>query len=45
MGITQASGFAEPDAVDQARVVQGIADNGVSFVEQGFEQAAVRIEA
>ena len=44
MGIPQASGFAETDAVDQACMVQGIADNGVSFVEQAFEQTAVRIE-
>ena len=29
----------------EAGMVQGIADDGVSFVEQGFEQSAVGIEA
>ena len=45
MGIAQTGGFAEPNAVDQARVVQGIADDGIPLVEQGFEQSAVGVEA
>ena len=45
MGIAQPGGFAEANAVDQARVVQGIADNGIPLVQQGFEQSAVGVEA
>ena len=45
VGVAQAPRLAETNAVDDAGVVQGIADDGVLGVEQRFEQAAVRIEA
>ena len=37
--------LAEADAVDDAGVVEGVRDHGVAFVEQRFEDAAVRVEA
>ena len=36
--------LAETDAVDDAGMVQGIADDGVFGSEQSFEESAVRIE-
>ena len=44
MGIPR-GGLTETNAVDQAGMVQGVADDGIPFVEQGFEQSAVGIEA
>jgi hypothetical protein len=37
--------FAQPDAVDDAGVIEGVTDHRILIVEQGFEQTAVRIEA
>ena len=37
--------LAEPDAVDDARVVELVADDGVLFAEERLEQAAVGVEA
>ena len=45
MGIAKSFGFAQADAVNHARMIQGVADHGVSFIEQDFEEASVRIEA
>ena len=45
IGVTQASGFAQPDAVDDAGVVERVGDDGVLFAEHGFEQATVGIQA
>ena len=45
MGIAESFGFAQPDAVDHAGVVERIADHGVSIIEQDLEEASVRIEA
>ena len=42
--VAEALGLAQPHAVDDARVIQFVADDRVVFVEQRFEQAAVRIE-
>ena len=43
--VTQAPRFAEPDAVDDAGVIERIRDDGVLFTEHGFEQSAVGIPA
>ena len=43
--IAEALGFAQADPVDEARMVQGIAQYGVAFVEQRFEEPSVRVEA
>ena len=43
--VAKALRFAEPDAVDDARVVQFIADDRVLLAEQRLEQAAVGVEA
>jgi hypothetical protein len=45
MGIAKALRFAQANAVDQARVIQGVADNRIAFVEKRLEQARIRIEA
>ena len=45
MGIAEAGGFAEPDAVDQAGMIQASLMTASSFVEQCFERAAVGVEA
>src|SRR5512143_3684966 len=37
--------LAEPDAVDDARVVELVADDGVLLPEQRLEETAVRVEA
>jgi len=42
--VAKALGLREPHTVDDAGVVQFVADDGVGFVEQRFEQTAVRIE-
>ena len=44
VGIAVTACFAQPDAVDNARVVQRVADDGVFRSEQRFEQAAVGVE-
>ena len=43
--VTKSLRFAEPDAVDDGGVIQFIADHGVLFAEQRFEQTAVGVEA
>ena len=43
--VAEALRFAQADAVDDAGVVQRVADDRVLFVEQRLEQAAVRVEA
>ncbi len=45
MGIAQAFGLAESDAVDKAGVVEGIADDRIALIQQGFEEAGVGVEA
>ena len=45
VGVAVALGLAEADAVDDGGVVEGVADDGVLFGEQGFEHAAVGVEA
>src|SRR5687767_10078587 len=45
MSIAKSFGFAEADAVNHARMIQGVADHGVAFIEQHLEQPSVRIEA
>ena len=43
--VTKALRFAEPDAVDDAGVIEFIADDGVFCAEQRLEQTAVGVEA
>jgi hypothetical protein len=43
--VTKALRFAEPDAIDDAGVIQFIADHRVFVGEQRLEQAAVCVEA
>ncbi len=45
VGIAKPLRLAEPDAVDDAGVVQGVADHGILGSQQGLKQAAVRVEA
>ena len=45
MGKAQSFGFAQPDAVDHAGMVERIADHSVSIIEQDLEEASVGIEA
>jgi hypothetical protein len=45
VGIAQAARLTKTDTVDDAGMVQRIADDGILFVEQSFEQTAVRVEA
>ena len=45
VGVAQAARLAQANAVDDAGVVQRIADDGILLVEQGFEQSAIRVEA
>ena len=45
VGVAQPPRLAQADAVDDARMIQRIADDRILLVEQGFEQSAVRIEA
>ena len=44
MGIAKAGGFAEANAVDEAGMIQRIADDGVSFIQQCFEEAGIGIK-
>ena len=43
--VAMALGLAEPDAVDDRRVVERVGDDRVLLAEQRLEQAAVRVEA
>ena len=43
--IAQALRLGEPDAVDDARVVQGVADHRVALLEKRLEEPAVGVEA
>ena len=43
--VAESPGPTEPHPVDDARVVQFVAQNGILRAEQGLEEAAVRIEA
>ena len=45
VGVAQTLRLAQPDAVDDARVIQRVADHRILLIEQRLEQAAVRIEA
>ena len=45
MGVAVPLGLAEPDAVDDGRVVQRVGDDRVLLVEERLEQAAVGVEA
>ena len=45
VGIAVTAGLAQADAVDDAGVVERIADDGVIRTQQRLEQAAVRVEA
>ncbi len=45
VGVAQPPRLAEPDAVDDARVVERVADDRVLLVEQRLEETAVRVEA
>ncbi len=42
--VAQPPRLAEADAVDDARVIERIADDRILFVEQSFEQSAIRVE-
>ena len=45
VGVAQAARLAQPNAVDDAGVVQGVADHRVVFAEDGLEQPGVGVEA
>jgi hypothetical protein len=45
VGVAVALGLAQAHAVDDRGVVERVGDDRVVLVEQGFEQAAVRVEA
>ena len=45
VGVPVSLRFAQPDAVDDARVVECVRDDGVALVEQCLEDASVRVEA
>ena len=45
VGVTVTAGLAETDAVNDRGMVQGVADDGVLFAHQRFEDAAVGVEA
>src|SRR5439155_12657980 len=45
VAIAEAPGLAQADTVDDAGVVQLVAEDGVLFAQEGFEQAAVGVEA
>ena len=45
VAVAVALGLAEPDAVDDGGVVEGVADDRVLLVQQGLEQAAIGVEA
>ena len=41
--VAQSTRFAQPDAIDDAGVVERVGDDGILFAEHGFEQATVGI--
>jgi len=45
VGVAVALGFAEPDAVDDAGMVERVADHRVFLAEQRLEQPAIGVEA
>jgi hypothetical protein len=45
IGIAEPFGLAQPHPVDDGGMVQGVADDRVLGAEQGFEEAAVGVEA
>ena len=45
VGVAESLGLAQPDAVDDARVVQGIGDDRVLVIEQCLEHTTVGVEA
>src|SRR5881396_441468 len=45
MSIPIPLGLAQPDAINHARVVQGIAQDRVLFTEQCLEESGIRVEA
>ncbi|MNR08914.1 hypothetical protein D3C85_1250920 [compost metagenome] len=44
VGVAVAASLAQADAVDDGSVVQRVRDDGVVFIEQRFEHAAVGVE-
>jgi hypothetical protein len=42
--VAEPCGLAESDAVDQAGVVQGVADDGVLLAEEHLKESAVGVE-
>ena len=44
IGVAVALCLAEPDAVDDRGVVQGVGDNGILFAQKRFEEAAIGVE-
>ena len=45
VGVAEAPGLAEADAVDDRGVVEGVGDDRVLLAEQGLEEAGVGVEA
>ncbi|MPN36692.1 hypothetical protein SDC9_184202 [bioreactor metagenome] len=45
MGVAQAFGLAQAHSVDDRGVVEFVADDGILFGQQWFEQGSVGIEA
>jgi hypothetical protein len=43
--IAQASGLAQPDAVDDARMVELVGDHSILRAQESLEEATVRVEA
>ena len=43
--VPESRGLAEPDPVDDRRVVEGVRDDGIIWSEQRLEEPAVRVEA
>ena len=44
MGVAEAGRFAEANAVDEAGMIQRIADDGVAFIQQRFEEAGIGVK-
>ena len=45
VGIAEPLGLAEPDAVDDRRVVQGVTDDRVLLAQEALEDGAIRVKA
>ena len=45
VGIAQPASLAEANSIDDAGVVQGVADDGILIVQQRFKETAVGVEA